>query len=109
MRGQGFAGWLGLFLVLILLPYILIGWRPEFKYVFMLLITLAIYNFVRNFFGDGILTIGITGIFFYLLVWKHFWTFSAIWWIYSLLAMGILSTLGWTYITFGNLFRGGRR
>ncbi len=108
-RGQGFAGWLGIFLLFLLIPYILIGWRPEFKYIIMLLIGLAIYNFVKGFFGESWLTLGITGAFFYLLVWKHFWTFSALWWAYTLLGMGIFSVLGWSYIAIANIFRGRRR
>jgi hypothetical protein len=108
-RGQGFMGWLVIIFGLILLPYLLIGWRAEFKYVIMAVIGLGIYNFLRNFFGDGILTIGLAAVFFYYLVWKHFWTFSILWWVYALLGMGILSSLGWGYITFSSVFRGRRR
>ncbi len=99
MRGFGFMVWVLIALVLLVGPYVLIGVRPEFKYIVMFLIGLGIYNFFRNFFGDSLLSIGLAGLTFYYLVWRHFWSFSVLWWIYTLAGMGILTTLGWTYIT----------
>ncbi|MDN5358687.1 MAG: hypothetical protein PWP76_530 [Candidatus Diapherotrites archaeon] len=105
MRGFGFLIWVLIAVVFLIAPYVLIGVRPEFKYLIMMLIAFGIYNFFRNFFGDSVLTIGLAGITFYYLVWKHFWTFSLLWWVYVLAGMGILSTLGWGWIFTMNMFK----
>jgi len=109
MRGFGFLAWVLIAVVLIAGPYILMGIRPEFKYLIMLLILMGMYNFFRNFFGDSWITFGLTGVTFYYLVWKHFWTFSMIWWIYVLAGMGVFMTLGWTYITLASFTKGMRK
>jgi len=103
MRGFGFVVWVVIAAVLLIGPYLLLGVKPEFKYLIMMVIAFGIYNFFRNFFGDSWLTLGLAGITFYYLVWKHFWSFSLVWWIYVLAGTGILSTLGWGWIFAANL------
>jgi len=94
---RGFV-WFLLIGGLALLPFILMGIQPQFKYVIAFAALLSVYGFFRQFFGDGVLTVVLTGVVAYYLLYKHFWLFSSAWWIYTLLALGIFGTVGWLWI-----------
>ena len=104
MRGN-VGIWLGLFALLMFLPFMLMGLRPEMKWILVALVGVAIYNFVRMFLGDGWLTLGITAVLFYFLVWKHIHTAIFIWWLNVLIGLGVFSLVGWTYIGLRNILR----
>ncbi len=100
MRGIGpvMLLWIGIFLLIFLIPFGLIAIRPETRFLLALFMIVAIYNFLRGFFGDNWITVGLTALFAYLFVYKHFWESLALWWFNILLGLGAFSLLGWLYI-----------
>ncbi len=100
-----FVVWIAVFLLVLFLPLILGAFFPEVKLILAFLVSLAIYNTVRQFFGDTITTLVLTAAAIYVLVIQHFWTATMLWWISLLLGMGLLSTVGWLVIFTGNIFK----
>ncbi len=92
-------------ILLAALPFILMGVIPEIKLLIGLLILFSIYSFFRQFFGDGIITLILTGAAGYYLLFKNFWITTGIWWLYLLMGTMAFSALGWTVITIMQLFR----
>ena len=99
------AIWMGLFILVLALPFLLMGFKPEMKWILVALVALAIYNFVRMFTGDSWITIGITAVLFYFLVWKHLNTAIFFWWFLTLVSFGVFSFIGWTYIAVKGILR----
>ena len=100
MRGIGpvMLAWLIMFAIIFILPFGAIAWKPEMKFVLAGIMIISIYNFLRGFFGDSWITVGLTALFAYLFVFKHFWESLAFWWFWTLLGFGAFMFLGWLYI-----------
>ena len=99
------GAWLTIMLLLFTLPFLFGIALPQLKLIIALLVILAIYSFVRQYFGDGIITLILTAAAAYYLVYKHFWITTSIWWIYIILSTMAFSAIGWTFIAFAQLFK----
>lgn len=96
--------WLLAMLLLFALPILLGAAIPEIKLIIALMILLSIYSFVRQFFGDGIITYLLTGAAAYYLLFKHFWVTTTIWWVFIVLGSMAFSALGWFIVGLTRLF-----
>ena len=83
------------FAVVLLLPPLLITVFPPAKYLFALIMIFVIYSTVRGYLGDGILTLLISGILVYFLVFKYLLITSSLWVFQILLAVGFGSVIMW--------------
>ena len=100
--------WFSIMALLFLLPVLLGVALPEIKLLIAIVLILSIYTFLRQFFGDGIITIILTAAAAYYLVYKHFWITTTIWWIHIVLATFAFSAIGWTFVVFSKFIRGRR-
>ena len=100
--------WLTIMAALFLLPVLLGVMLPEIKLLIAVVLILAIYSFIRQFFGDGIITLILTAAAAYCLVYKHFWVTATIWWVHIILATFAFSAIGWTFVAFSKIFQGKR-
>ena len=100
--------WLLLIGGLFVLPLFLGVVVPEIKLLIGIILVLSIYSVVRQFFGDGIVTISLTLVGAYYLVYKHFWVTTTLWWMNIVLGTMAFSALGWTFIVVSKFFRGKR-
>ncbi len=97
--------WLGIMMLLFLAPFIVMGVIPEVKYLIAFVVLISIYSFIRQFFGDSLTTLVLTVAAAYYLLIKNFWITTGLWWIYIVLGTAVFSSIGWTLITIGQLFR----
>ncbi len=97
--------WAGLMAALFLLPLFLGVALPEIKLIIGLILILSIYSFLRQFFGDGWITIILTAAAAYYLVYKHFWVTTTLWWINIILGTMAFSAVGWTFVVFAKFLR----
>jgi len=85
---------IGLLVVAILPPIIFYAFPPA-ALVFQLISIFIIYATVRGYLGPGVLTIAISAILIYYLVFKYFYLYSALFMFQLLLGMGFLSVIVW--------------
>lgn len=83
------------FIAVAILPPIFITLFPPAKYIFILIIVFTIWGTVRAFLGDGALTLAITGVLIYLIVWKHLLLASSIFMLQMVLMLGVGSVIIW--------------
>ncbi|MBU1120368.1 MAG: hypothetical protein ABIE23_03945 [archaeon] len=62
---------LGLFLILAILPTITMWLFPQARIILQIILIFLLYSMVRSYLGSGILTIIISGILIYILVFKY--------------------------------------
>ena len=84
----------GLLLVVILPPIIFYAFPPA-ALVFQLISIFIIYSTVRGYLGPGVLTIAVSAILIYFLVFKYFYIYSGLFMFQLLLGMGFLSVIVW--------------
>ncbi len=96
--------WLLAMLLLFFFPMVLGLAIPEIKLLIALMVLLSIYSFVRQFFGDGIISYLLTGAAAYYLLYKHFWVTTTIWWIFIVLGSMAFSAVGWLVVGMSRFF-----
>jgi len=84
----------GLLLVLILPPLILYLFPPA-ALVFQLISLFVIYSTVRGYLGPGMLTLIISAILIYFLVFKYFYIYTSLFVFQLLLGVSFLSVIVW--------------
>ena len=92
--------WASILALLFLLPLVLGITLPEMKLIIAVILVLSIYSCLRQFFGDGWITLILTAAAAYYLVYKHFWITTTLWWINIILGTAAFSAVGWTFIVF---------
>ena len=100
--------WAAIMAGLFFLPLVLGVALPEIKLLIAVVLILSIYSFLRQFFGDGIVTLILTAAAGYYLIYKHFWVTTTLWWIHIVLATFAFSAIGWTFVVFSKFFQGKR-
>ncbi|MFH1752516.1 MAG: hypothetical protein ABH821_06300 [archaeon] len=83
------------FLAVMLLPPIAMTIFPPAKWLFAIIIVFVIYSMVRTYIGSPFLSIAITGVLVYFLVWKYLMFTSSIFVMQLLLGVGFGSALIW--------------
>lgn len=83
------------FIALLLLPPILFAIFPITKIVFQIFAIFMIYATVRGYLGNNMISIIITGIFVYFLVFKYADIFASVWFLSTLLMFGFGSVVMW--------------
>lgn len=88
-RGNLIVGTLFLIVLIMLLPLVLKLVFPPMDIVFKLVLIFGVYSFVRGFLGDSTLTLLITGVLVYFMVFKYGDLFTSLWFISVILGLGI--------------------
>ena len=98
MDQKGQIGFLiiGVLLVVILLPAVIISVFPVAKILFQIFSIFMIYSLVKNYLGPGMISILISGVLIWFLVFKYPTLWATIWFFQLLLGVQILSI-----VTFG--------
>ncbi len=81
--------------LVILLPPILMELIPEAKILFQIISVFMLYMLVRGYLGDGPLTILVSAILIYFLVFKWFFIFSVAFTFQTLLSVQVFSVVIW--------------
>ncbi len=85
---------LGIAAILVLPPIVLYMF-PAAKYLFQLIMVFTVYAMVRGYIGEGMITLLITGVLVYFLVFKYPLVTSSVWVFQLLLGVGFTSVVMW--------------
>lgn len=83
------------FVILALLPVIITILSPEARIVMQLIMIFVIYTTIRGYLGPGYLSIIISAVLIYFMVFKWFEVFLSLYILQLLLGLGFLSTVIW--------------
>ena len=86
----------GTILVLVgvmLLPFIITLFIPQFDIIFRLILVFSVYSFVRGFLGDSTLTLLVSGILIYFMAFKYAELFTSLWFVSIILGFGLSNLL----------------
>lgn len=89
------------FVVILLLPPIILNIFPAASILFQIIMVFVIYAMVRGYLGDGVLTLAISGILIYFLVFKYRDITASLWVFQMLLGFGFITSLIWGSATLG--------
>lgn len=95
---------IGLIVIALLPPVIFAIWPPA-KLLFQIFSIFMIYSLVRGYLGSGSLTLIVSSVFIWFLVFKYTTIFAALWLFQLLLALSFISVVIWGIGT--SLPRGG--
>jgi hypothetical protein len=85
---------LGFLFVALIVPIVMkIFWPADI--IFRIILIFFIFSIVRGFLGSGVLTLIISGILIYLMVFKWGYIFASLYVMYLLLGIGALSVIVW--------------
>jgi hypothetical protein len=88
-KGNLLLGTILIIIVIMLLPLVLKTAFPLLDIVFKLVLIFGVYSFVRGFLGDSTLTLLVTGILIYFMVFKYSDLFTSLWFISLVMGLGI--------------------
>ncbi len=83
------------FLAIALIPPIILAVFPPAKLLFQAIMIFVLYSMVRGYMGSGVLTIIITAILVWLLVFKYTYIFASVYVMQMLLMVGFTSVIMW--------------
>ncbi len=83
------------FLVLLVLPAVVFNFFPIAGILFQIIAIFMIYATVRGYLGNNIISIIISAIFIYFLVFKYRDLFASVWFVSTLLMFGFGSVIMW--------------
>lgn len=86
---------IGAFLILAILPVIISFVSPEAKLIMQVILIFTVYTTVRGLMGSGTLTIIISAILIYFMVFKYYEIFLALYILQLLLGLQFLSVIIW--------------
>lgn len=86
---------LGAFLVLMLIPILLTGVFWQVKLLMQIILIFVIYGMVRGFMGSGPISIVLSGVLIYFLVFKYFELTLSLYIFQTLLGLQFLSVIVW--------------
>ena len=84
---------IGALVLIAVLPAIFIYVFPQAQFLLALILIFTIWGSVRMYLGDGVLTLLITGVLTYLIVFKHIYLASSIFTLQILLMFGFFSVV----------------
>lgn len=88
----------GILAIALLVPLVMYLYKPA-DIVFKLILIFTIFMTVRSFLGTGTLTLIISGILIWFMVFKYGYIFSSLYVLYTLLGIGFLSVIIWGFGT----------
>jgi hypothetical protein len=83
------------FLVILILPFVVFQFFPVVRIIFQILAVFMIYATVRGYLGNNIVSIIVSAIFIYFLVFKYADIFASVWFLATLLTFGFGSVVMW--------------
>ena len=83
------------FLALLILPYVIFQIFPVARILFQIIAIFMIYATVRGYLGNNVISIVVTAIFIYFLVFKYADIFASVWFLTTLLTFGFGSVVMW--------------
>jgi len=86
---------LGAFLILALIPILITSFFWPAKILMQIILIFILYTTVRGFLGDGTITLIISAVLIYFMVFKYFELFLALYILQTLLGLQFLSVIIW--------------
>ena len=86
---------IGAFILIALIPPILMMLFPPIQILFQIMMIFMLYSIVRAYMGDGPLTLILSAILIYFLVFKYTYIFASLWVFQMLLGVQFLSVVIW--------------
>jgi hypothetical protein len=79
----------GIFLVIMIIPFFLGEFFPMFKWLMMAFFCLMIYTFVKGILGGGLITYVVSAILIYIFVYQLLYIFAAAYMLYLIVGLGL--------------------
>jgi hypothetical protein len=89
----------------VILPWVLFMLFPQALLLFQVIMIFTIYFTVRSYLGDGIISLLLTGIFIYFLVFKYPEITASLWVFQIIFGFGVFSAIFWGSVAASSMVR----